>query len=932
LNTHVSADRSRTGVLLGRVRELEVIGTFLDSAAVDGGALLFSGEPGVGKTALLEAAAAEASARGIQILRTAGIEFEAGVSFSGLNQCFLPLIKDLGVLSEEQQGALSVALGLGEGPLPDRLVVSNAALSLLRLAASTRPLLVLIDDLQWVDRPSATTLGFIARRLAGSHIGILAATRSGIESFFDRGGLPEYVLEPLEDEAAAGLVGRNFPSLAPSVRDRVLEEAQGNPLALLELPLVLNEPQRAALRGLPAVLPLSIRLQGLYGSRVRELPEATRDLLLLAVLDGTGDLRLLKAASKADEVLATLAPAEDLQLVRVDRGLRHVAFGHPLIRSAVVELSTGSERRDGHLLLAEQFLDQPERRAWHLAEAAGQPDEEVATLLEYAARRISRRGDATGAVTALTRAADLSPHPSDRSRRLAEAAYVGMTGELRDVSSLLEDARESELDDSGNLYAAAAAAYGLVNGDGDIETAHSILVGAIEGRANRFEEIGEAVADALRALGLICYLGGRAELWTPFHDALACMTPHVPLDLRVVEGTLANPAYATRLALDDLDTGIAQLQNQSDPWRIAAICGGATYVDRLFSCREALWRVVRDGREGETVGQAINALAMLCSGYFHAGAWDESLECAREGAQLCETYGYRIDAWVYWCHEAYVHAARGDQDAADSLSEDVLHWAAPRGVRLAVDSVHHIRGLNALSRGDFEDAYRHVTAISPPGEIASYAPTALWALMDLMEAAVKTRRLDEARAHAAAMHELDIGAISPRLSLVATASAAMVGADESAGSLFEEALAIRGVDSWPFDFARVELAFGEHLRRAKATAESRGHLANAIEIFRRLGARGWEHRATNELRTTGQAKVRDTRLGIDQLTPQEHEIALMAASGMTNREIGEQLFLSHRTVGAHLYRIFPKLGITSRAALRDALTGQPQEDFDGSGA
>ena len=430
---------------MGRGGELALIGAFVERACTGGDTLLLFGEPGAGKTALLDAAAGAASDAGTLVLRAAGVEFEADLPFSGLHQVLLPLLDEFGQLSAAHRDALNVALGYGEGPPPDRLLVSTATLTVLRQAAAASPVLVIVDDLPWLDRASAGVLGFVARRLAGSRVGFLAASRPEPESFFERAGLAQHELGPLDEKAASGLVSSRFPELAPRVLQRVLAEAQGNPLALLELPAALSGAQRAAAEALPVVLPLSRRLQGLFASRASALPAPARWLLLLAVLDGSGDLRVLQAAAGQQQI-EDLAPAEQAGLVRVDDRTGRLVFRHPLTRSAIVELSTSGDRRRAHRALAAQLADQPERRAWHLGEAAVEPDEQVAGLLEETAQRILRRADAVGAVSALLRAAELSPARADRSRRLAQAASVGASVSLETdtVSPLLSDARRSQ--------------------------------------------------------------------------------------------------------------------------------------------------------------------------------------------------------------------------------------------------------------------------------------------------------------------------------------------------------------------------------------------------------------------------------------------------------------------------------------------------------
>ena len=322
--------------------------------------------------------------------------------------------------------------------------MSGAALDLVRRAGQEQPLLIVLDDVFWIDRPSAEVLGFVARRLAGSHVGLLAALRTATGSVFEGSGLPRYQLEPLGWDAAERLVRARFPILGPDMRRRLLAEAAGNPLALLELPAALSGRRPFASPGSPALLPLSARLSELFASRVEQLPSATRCLLLLAVLDNTGDLAALQRAT-GDAELGDLAPAERSRLVHVDPETRRLVFRHPLTRSAVVELSTAQERREAHRALAGVRADEPQRQAWHLAEASVRPDERVAELLEATARQMLSRGDPVGAATALTRAAELSPTDVDRSRRLTKAAFVGvnMAGRLGDSEEIVAEALET---------------------------------------------------------------------------------------------------------------------------------------------------------------------------------------------------------------------------------------------------------------------------------------------------------------------------------------------------------------------------------------------------------------------------------------------------------------------------------------------------------
>jgi DNA-binding CsgD family transcriptional regulator len=786
--------------------------------------------------------------------------------------------------------------------------------------AAERPLLLVVDDLQWLDRPSSAVLSFVARRLAGSRVGFLAAARSGVESWFDQGGLAVHELEPLDENAATALLRAGSTALAPSVRQRLLTEAQGNPLALLELPSALTPRQRIAVQSLPPVLPLTDRLEALFASRVEHVPAETRALLLLAVLDGTGELGVLRSAS-GDPQLRGLAAAEQARLLQVDPTDRRLVFRHPLLRSAIVQLSTDGDRRAAHLKLADALTNQPERRAWHLAAACLAPDEAVAALLEETSQHILRRGDAPGAVSALLRAADLSPGRVERGRRVAQAAYIGadVTGDLGHVTHLLDEAKQADPDLSLTLGAALAGAYLLLNSDGDVDTAHRLLVAALETYSRPYDPGDGTIVAALTVLLAVCNFAGRPELWDPFHAALARFDPGPPADLWLLSQTYPDPVRTAAPILDELDAVIDGLGAEVEQSRIMEICGAGVYLDRLTACREPMWRVVRDGRETGAIAPAITALILLAADDYLTGQWDEAEDLLGEALGLCETHGYRLLAWPGQNLQARLAAARGDFEAAWKLTETVSRWAEPRGVRMIRWNCCHTRALAALGQGDFDYAFHQAASVSPVGTLAPYVPHALWVGMDLVEAAVHSGRHVEATAHVAAMHDAGLSALSPRLALLTAGAAAMAAPEDRANDLYNEALGLPGVDRWPFDQARLRLAYGAHLRRSGARVDARQPLTAARDTLRWLGARPWATRAENELRATGESQLRHDDVVAGQLTHQEREIAELAAAGLTNKQIGARLLLSHRTVSAHLYRIFPKLGITSRAAVAGAL-------------
>ena len=800
-----------TTFLVGRESEMDRIRVFLATARTDGGTLLVTGEPGVGKTVLLNAASEGASATGMRILRAAGVEFEAKTSFSGLNQVLLPLLGALPQLQPAHRDALNVALGFGDGAPPSRLVLSNAALVLLRQTAAARPVLLILDDLPWLDQASAGVLSFVARRLEGSQVGFLGASRTGQEDFFDHAGLPELEVPRLDEAAAGQLLDSRFPELVSTVRDRILVEAQGNPLALLELPVALGPSVRAAASALPAALPLSRRLQALFGTRISELPPRTRQLLLRMALDGTGDVRVLERGAAPNAGLRDLAAAEQARLAYMDQATHRLAFYHPLMRSAVVDLSHAEERRSAHRALAEMWSDQPDRRAWHLAEATLEPNESVAAQLEASAARVLARGDAVACVKALTRASELSPGIAERNRRLAAAAYIGadVAGDLSNASNVVAALRRGDVELEGSLQAAVAASTFLLNADGDVATAHRLVVRAIETR-RADDGADPLLEEALNTLMMVCYYGGKADLWQPFHQIAGSV--RVPLAVIQNSKTFADPVRTAAPELARLEARIEALARESDPTRIVRTAIAGVYIDRMGGCREALWRIVRDARRGGAVASGLNALMVLAFDDYFTGEWDEADELDSEAVRVSEQLGYGLLAWPAKLVLALIASARGDDRRTLELNA-VVEWARPRGFGAVDWYAAHARGLAALGRGDYEEAYQQACTISPPGTLASHVPHALTVLLDLVEAAVRTGRDAEAVAHVAPMHEANLAGLSSRLALVVGASAAMVAPEERALELFHLALALPGIERWQFDLARVRLVYGERLRR-----------------------------------------------------------------------------------------------------------------------
>jgi len=905
--------------VVGRDDEISAISRFI-SALEHGGALLMVGEAGVGKTTLLAAATHIARARECRVLSVAGGQFDMDVSYASLRRLLEPVLDDIQYLPIQMREALAVALGIGEGPAPRPLVIYNAVLTLLTRVGETVPLLILIDDLPWLDRASATALASVSRRLSGTHVGLLASVRVGEYSVFERSGLEELEILPLAREDAEGLIHRSRPTLSPRLRQRVLDEARGNPLALVELAANASRGDSTFSDAEIEPAPLAGRLESSFARRLSELTDICRETLLLIGLSGREDLSGLV---KTGLVVDRLAAGESAGLIIVDSATMTVRFGHPLMRSAVVNSATAEQRRRVHRFIALHIVDEPERRAWHLAEAADRPDESIAEELEEAARRVLARGDAAGAIGALTRAANLSTDHVQRARRLSEAAYLGadITGELAHASQLLADAQKlaPHLDES--LHAAAAAAYMTVNGDGDVDAAYALLLHAVYSSDHGWNADNGELIEALSTLLLICWWAGREDYWSSFEETTRLLRPRIPELLWIQSNTFADTVRTGAAARPQLLHQIEQQGSEHEPNRLIRVNTSSVYMDLLAEVRPAAWRLVEDGRTGGAVRSGLGALMHLCLDFFAAGRWSEAKTLADEGLSVSREHGYGFIVWYFLFHQALLSAVTGDAVKAYAWADELADVTVQRHARGAEKFGYHARTLAAIGEGDWEAAFQYASKLSSPGALAPYTPHAMWVAYDLVEAAEHTKRRKDAVAHVKAMEGAGLSAISPRMDLLTRGARALIETGDVATRLFQHALDTPSAESWPFDLARIQLAFGEHLRRNSDIAAARALLHRALETFERLGAAPWAVRARAELRAA--RDVRDSFKGnrrvLVSLTEREQEIVELAAEGRTNKEIARELFVSPRTVSGYLYRVFPKLGITSRAALRDVM-------------
>jgi DNA-binding CsgD family transcriptional regulator len=480
--------------------------------------------------------------------------------------------------------------------------------------------------------------------------------------------------------------------------------------------------------------------------------------------------------------------------------------------------------------------------------------------------------------------------PVMSSDERGRAAYVAaaVAGDLRAAPHL----------DGGSLWATAARAHRLLHGDGDLDAAHRLLVDALDGGADGGPEARTAALDTLL---LVCRFADRESLWSPYRALATAHAARVPAP--------PDPAGPDPTGPDPTET---------DPTGTVRAGWSLLDVDGVGRRGAALRRLLDDRRPGAAAGSAINAAVLLAFDAFATGRWDDTCRLAGQAQVLCASHGHEALAMLATAGSALVAACRGDEAACQEHTSAMIGWAAPRGARLVHREAIHARVLAALGRGDAESAYHLAATVTPPGAVGP-AGTGRLLVMDLVEAAVRTQRRDEATAHVEAARRAGVSGVSARSALLVAGAAALAEQGDGARSRYEEALAAPGVEAWPFDVARVRLAYGEHLRRSRAMLQARLQLTTALATFRRLDADPWIARAESELRAAGHRVRRAEGVASTVLSHQERTVARLAATGATNRQIGQQLGLSPRTVGSHLTRVFQKMRVTSRAALGEAL-------------
>jgi DNA-binding CsgD family transcriptional regulator len=906
--------------LVGRDPELRSLRALVDNAGPTRVAVVH-GPPGIGKSALLAAAADHARMRQFTVLSAAGIASEAPLPFAALERLLRGLLDRVGMLPKPQRDALMSALGLAGSVVTDVFLVGLGTLNVLSEVASRRPVVVLVDDAQWLDSATADVLGFVARRIEAEPISFLIGERDrGADGADDalRGAVRELgvdvALTPLDERAARDLLARSGGELSAAARGYLLEIAAGNPLALVELPLLAPALTDGRSVGL---VPLTERLQRSFSAQQSDLEPPARTLVCVAAAND-GDFAAETLA--ATRVIAPGVGERELDAAIAAGLLEHdgaqLRFRHPLIRSAVYESASGAERRAAHAAIAQVIEQQPNRRAWHRAAATAGLDDAVASELDAAAADARRRGAGAVAVRALERAAALSTMREDAIRYLLGAAELSVElGEPDAATRLVASAEALDPGPNGRVRVRWIRET-FAEDAGDDATPVRTLVADAE-HAQRDGDADLALR-LLLAAGTRCWWALPAD--APVREEVVAATLRVPVaddDARVLAILAAASAVRhAALLIERLDRACATAALEPESAHLlgqaAHMVGHSELAVRQLARVEAQWR--EQGR----LAVLAQGLVMRAWSSIQLGLWPAVEPAAEEGERLARETRQPLWAAGAQAARAAAAGARGETERALVFAgavESQLVTTRPTNI-FAVLQV--ARGVSALGAGRYAEAFDQLARMFDASDPAHHYAERHGGLSYLAEAALQCGRVNEARAVVDRFVPLAAQTPATLLEIGVGVAVPLVSGDGEAEAAFQDALAGRAAMR-PFHRARLLLGYGGWLRRNRRAADSRAPLRTARDLFDALGTVPWAERARQELRASGETSRRRVPEARDQLTPQELQIAQMAATGLSNPEIGERLFLSARTVASHLYRAFPKLGIASRWELVDAL-------------
>ena len=904
-----------------------------------GGALTVAGEPGIGKSALLSLARSSAARRSFTVLSAVGIESESELPFAGLGTLLRPLAGELVNLSAVQAAALRSALGMEIVAPVEPLAVYYALLELLAASARTRPVLVLVDDAQWLDGASREAVHFLARRVGGEAIAVLTGVRTGEGVDLDWPTVARLDLAGLDERSAAVLLHRARPTIAPAVSERLWAGTSGNPLALLEILPLLTEDQAAGRAPLEEPLPVGRRLERVFARRIGELPRDTQRVLLLAAASHTGAMAVLGPASKGlDLDPEALAPAEAAGFVEVMGGT--LAWRHPLLRSAAYHSASPSERRQMHRALADS--GGPERsedhRAWHRAAASLVPDEKIAAELDLVGERATRRGALSTAVRALRQAAGLTPDDERRARRLIGAAEAAIaTGRWDEAEAMLKDADARTSDPI--LRAQAARVLGRAE---TLREAPGAVHDRLVAVADSISTSAPEPAAAIMTEAVVAHMAtGRWDAYFKTAGRALELGRRVGGASEAVPGLVLGAAFIGHARTREGMRLFAEYEGFVwDPalWRDGPEIAGmhafcSIWIERLDEAERLLDAMIAAARASGAVRALAHPLSVRAYLNFRRGRWQAAFIEARESTAIARDLLNGAMLANNLAHLAHVEAGLGH--GADCRRHAAESLEICRTLSLGAVAPHavHALGLLDLSEGKYGDAIRHIDSldadtaagITEPG-ISQWVPTQIEAHIRADELTVARSKL-EIYEHWCHVTDRTLG--------YATAARChgLMASKADFADHFEQALGWHLKLDVPFERARTHLCYGERLRRAQRRAAARQHLAAALATFRELGARTWAERADREFHAAagGRGAARIRRSAWTELTTQEARTAKLIIDGATYAEAAAQLFLSPRTVESHLRHAYAKLGVRSRTELTRLLSQVDPEDTDDPG-
>jgi DNA-binding CsgD family transcriptional regulator len=875
------------------------------------------GEAGSGKTALLAQVVADARSLGFAVLSARGSEAETNLPFAALHQVLRPLLDKVDRLSGQQRQALMACFAMGEEGDVNPLFVSLATLELLVEHTMAGPVLVCLDDLDRMDRPSVDTFAFVVRRLQGEAVVVVCSSRSPRVELGDRSTTDWIVLGGLDAESSSELLRSRSTQLSPMLEQRVVREAGGNPLALIEFVSALESGRRTWV-DVDGDLPMTTRLESAFAVRADELDHAGRAVVDVAAVDDGGSLGEVLAAAAmlhgADIDAEALSQAQALGLLVVSGD--HCRVASPLIGSALRQTMSASRRRQAHAAFAEVLVADRDRATWHRAAAVLGPDEQVAADLERAADDARRRGAVATAVAWLERAASLSPDPGARASRLlgaAELAFeLGRFDQVEEIKALVAGTELQVRDRSRLTWLEGAFHDGSSSEPSEVRR----LVGLARG----------ATAERDVDLALQLLFGAARRVW--WHDPGDAVRAEIIDAVRRVPLPADDPRILAVMALaesfDLSPTVIAQLGRWPSDARgrpdLAGLVGIAAFCVGEFDRADTfLTLAIQELRTQGRLSLLAEALAIRSWTEVNLGVF-EPARSAEEAVRLGDETGQAVWAATARIAVAVADGVAGRRDSGEALLAEAEHTAVrmPNASSSLLAGVQQARGMAELGTDRPEQAFSELHRIFVRDDPAFQRVQQLWAVGYLADAGVRTSRREYARRLLEASVRLTGASPSSGYAIGIEYAAAVLADDASAEQAFDDALS-GAAGAYPWHRARLQLAQGSWLRRQRRMVESREPLRAARATFGALRAATWASRADQELRAAGEPGRRPETSLREGLSAQETQIAKLAAEGLSNREIGQRLFLSHRTVGSHLYRIFPKLGITSRNQLAGAL-------------